>query len=450
MPPDAAGPRTVIVRDPDDTPDTAKLLGKIDNLDRGVLVVHPTPGITTLSELALAVLAALGKQLDARPKERSRRWWPLARAWTAGHQIEHVVVDRAHTLPAELIHQLIALAHATQATTWFIDAHMPDTAPALTALDGAEMASLPQLSGLADVSRSRPSHQPATTRQIPPLSMPRAGFLTFRYACERQLPARHVSDVDAAWRATFDTTESWILRTAPYYRSIRPSTTQLRDTLPTLGRTLSVRLAALLYTAANPSTALLRLRATEAALFRYGLLLRHQPQRTGGHDHLLQCPLTPIAAATINRTVSTNAAAAAVLHLVYPRSSADHSHFGDLQPWRVDNVHPDGSRLLTEYGSIPIPAAGQPLLRAHLHALRADGRAAGHAPLIDQQRNGQAALAQQVLATLKPTPPPRPARSAHSGTYLYGYATAWMADRGLSLHALTELRSPDDLLGRLP
>jgi hypothetical protein len=49
-----------------------------------------------------------------------------------------------------------------------------------------------------------------------------------------------------------------------------------------------------------------------------------------------------------------------------------------------------------------------------------------------------------VLAALKLASPPRKPWYAVSGTYLHGYATAWMADRGLSLHSLADLNPPDE------
>ena len=426
MPADDPGhARMIIVGDPDDGPDTGKLLNHIDNLDRGVLVVHPVPGTTGLPDLALAVLAALGKDLDARPKHHPRRWWDLARAWTVGHRIDHLVVDRAHTLPANLVHHLTGLAATAQATVWFIDAHAPGAAPALAALGATETASVGHLHRLAETARSRPPHPNTSAGQIPAMSMPCAGFLTFRYACERHLPAAHVRDVDAAWRAAFGATQSWLMRTAPYDRLSRPPIGQLRAALPAIAATLSARLAAVLYTAVNQSTALLRLRATEAALFRHGLLLHHQPHRAGGHEHLLHCPLTPIAAATINRTVSTHAAAAAILHLIYPLTSAGRWYHGEPRSWRVGNLRADGSLLLTSHGRIPIPSEAQPAVRAHLHALQDAGQAAADSPLIDEQRHSQVTLAEQVLAPLKLTPRPG-TPEATAKCKVADYLSSWM------------------------
>jgi hypothetical protein len=312
MPADPASPRIIIVRDPEDTPDTGKLLTRIHDVSRGVLVVRPAPATSSPTELALAVLAALGKHLDGRPVDDRGHWWDRARSWTVGHRIEHLVVDRAHTLPAELIHRLLGLAQAAQAATlWFVDADAYRTTPALTRLGTGLAVPAQHLLELADVVPDRPQHPPGTGAQLPTLIMPSAGFLTFRYACQRQLPADQVRLVDAAWQATFDTVRSGLLRTPPYDRTMRPAVEQVKAALPGLAGSLSVTLAGLLYTASNPATALLRLRAAEVALFRHGLLLRHRPRHRGGQDHL-RCPVTPIVAATINRTVSTNAAAAAV------------------------------------------------------------------------------------------------------------------------------------------
>lgn len=444
MPADPPTPRIVIVRDPEDTPETGKLLTRIHDVSRGVLVVRPAPGTSSPTDLALAVLAALGKHLDGRPVDDRSHWWDRARSWTVGHRIEHLIVDRAHTLPAELIHRLLGLAQAAQAATlWFVDADAYRTTPALTKLGTNLAVPAQHLLELADVVPARSHHTPGPTAQLPALTMPSAGFLTFRYACQRQLPAEQVQLVDAAWQAAFGTVRSWLLRTPPYNRTMRPADDEIKAALPSLAERLSVTLAGLLYTAGNVATALLRLRAAEVALFRHGLLLRHRPRHRSDQDHL-RCPVTPIVAATINRAVSTNAAAAAVLHLLFPLISTNRRQVTDLRSWRVDDVHPSGSQLLTGHGAIPVPPEAQPVLRARLHTLRAGGRPTEDTPLIDQRQHSLSELAQQVLAPLDFTRP-GPYRSGPIGPYLYGCATAWMAERGFSVHALADLDPPDNL-----
>ncbi|MEV6348371.1 hypothetical protein [Actinoplanes sp. NPDC051851] len=413
-------------------------------------MVRAAPGTVNRQELALAVLAALGKQLNTRPAEPAHRWWNLAQAWTVGHRIQHLVVDRAHTLPVELIRELRALAGAANATVWFVDAHPSGTVPALAGLPGAQTGNIDNLHEFARAGRSTAQPSDQRTRQVPAMTMPCAGFLTFRYACQRQLPADRVRQVDDAWLAAFGSAQSWLLRCYPYDETIRPAAAQIRAALPAISAALSARLAEQLYTAGNQATALLRLRATEAAVFRHGLLMRHQPRRAGGHEHLLRCPLTPVLAALINRTVSTNAAAAAALHLIYPIISADQRHLGEPRSWRVGNVDVDGSRLLTDYGAIPVPADAQPVLRAHLHTLHADRRAAPDAALIDQHRHSLTDLIEQVLAPLNLVASTSPPVYGIRGTYLYGHATAWMADRGLSLHSLADLTPPSDFPVALP
>jgi hypothetical protein len=444
MPAEPANPRIVIVRDPEDTPDTGKLLTRIHDVSRGVLVVRPAPATSSPSELALAVLAALGKHLDGRPAGDRGRWWDRARSWTVGHRIEHLVVDRAHTLPAELIHRLLELAQTAQAATlWFVDADAYRTSAALARLGDGPAVPAQQLLELADVVPGRAQHPPDLGAQLPALIMPTAGFLTFRCACQQQLPAEQVRPADAAWQATFGAVRSGLLHLPPYHRSVRPSDELIKAALPRLAESLSVTLAGLLYTAGNAATALLRLRAAEAALFRHGLLLRHRPRPRSDRDHL-RCPVTPIVAATINRAVSTNAAAAAVLHLLFPLISTDRRQVSELRSWRVHDVHPDARQLLTGHGAIPVPAEAQPALRARVHTLHADGRTTDDTALIDQRRHSLAELARQVLAPLGLTRP-GPAGPAPTSTYLYGCATAWMAERGMSLHALADLDPPDTL-----
>src|SRR5690349_1292852 len=114
---------TVVVRDPRDTKATRGVLARIDDLERGVLVVRPVPGTRSPTTLAMAVLTALGKRVDQQTRIRGSGWWSLARAWTVGHQVNSLVIDRAHTLTRPLVQMLIELATAADAVgIWFIDA----------------------------------------------------------------------------------------------------------------------------------------------------------------------------------------------------------------------------------------------------------------------------------------------------------------------------------------
>lgn len=428
-------PSIVVVRDPHDTPATRTLLERIDQLDRGVLVVRPVPGTSSPAVLALAILAALGKQVDPPPRGLTRHWWALACAWAVGHQVDYLVIDRAHTLPTRLITQLIELAtDITAIGVWFIDPS--PGAPALADLDGVTVQPPHQLLNLTLNQPDRPA-QPRTGPHIAPLDLPPAGFLTFRYACQRLLPAADRARVDDAWLRFFDDTRGWLRSTKLLDDTVRPDPRRLiAATLP-LSAMLSVRLAVLFYTARHHADAMLRLRATQAALFREGILLHHEPRNPELPDPGLGSRLTPDVAAAISHTVSTAAATAAVLHLINPLTGLG---YPVPRPPRLADLAADGSQLLTAHGPVPVPVCAQPVLRAHRHLLDPTGAAAPDTALFAGERATSRELAAQGLRPLKLTSDPGP-RYRRSRAYLRGYATDWMRHRGLELCALAEIHA---------
>lgn len=233
--------RVMVGRDPHDTPDTRDLLAQIDNLDRGVLVVRPVPGTASPAVLALAVLAALGKQVEPRPHEPQRQWWRLARAWMVGHQVDHLVVDRAHTVPGKLIRDLIGLAvTAGAAGRWFIDASPKRIAPVLTELDAVTERPR-QLLNLTLVEPDKPPSHHDHGRHRPPVLLPHTGFLYFRDACQQQLAVADAALVGFAWEHAHETMEQW-LRSLDLFAYDRPSDLQLFTEAPRLTPMLSAQL----------------------------------------------------------------------------------------------------------------------------------------------------------------------------------------------------------------
>jgi transcriptional regulator with XRE-family HTH domain len=182
------------------------------------------------------------------------------------------------------------------------------------------------------------------------------------------------------------------------------------------------------------------LRAVQAALFRDGLLLHHEPRLARAARKDLRCRLTPNVAATINRAVSTTTAAAAVVHLVDPLARTPWIR---LQPWRRDCIEPDGSQLHTQHGPVPVPTCARPILRARLHWTDPTGTADpetnpfAHATSLDD-------LAAQALRPLR-LGGGSELRYRNSRSYPRGHSTAWMHERGLELCPLAELAPREPL-----
>jgi hypothetical protein len=117
------------------------------------------------------------------------------------------------------------------------------------------------------------------------------------------------------------------------------------------------------YAAGSAGEALVRLRAIQAGLLREGLLLHHH-NRPG--DAGLGHRLTPAAVSAINRTLSTQNAAAAVLYLLFPfsrRDSEAYWHPGDMTD---DSISPSARDVTIEGIHLPVPAHARAALLAHV------------------------------------------------------------------------------------
>jgi hypothetical protein len=198
--------RLLIVHDPDDEPSTQRLLAEIHDPGRGILVVRPTPGTTNHNNFALAVLAGLGKQIHPAPRGVGDLW-TLARAWTIGHQPDHLIVDRAHTLPQHLRADLLQLASDAAAVTLRLvvagsaDPALPGPMP--------DIVEKPSFLHNLKLHQREPPPLPTGLR-VPNITLPADGFLTFRAACRWVLDRDDATVVDKVWSDTLFAVSGWL------------------------------------------------------------------------------------------------------------------------------------------------------------------------------------------------------------------------------------------------
>lgn len=427
--------RTVLVRDADDSVMTRRLLDIVDDIDRGVIVVRPIPGESDRETFALSVLYALGKHVDQKAafSLRGLCWW-FAETWLAGHRITTAVVDRAHTLSRGLLEDLIAMARRAGTDVWLLDASPRSTA-AMTRL-ADEVLDMPEylskLAALEPKSATR-GHEPDRL-QILDIHLPDTGFLSFRADCARQLSADVFTQVDAAWRETFDAMFGWKERGYRVLREAHPGVDDIG--LPHLASKLSVDLADLIFSAHNQSTALLRIRATQAALFHDGLVLHHEPAAATVMARELHYPVNGTALQLLSRAVSPSLAFWALDYMINPIMSVPLRYRpAEMFP----GTDPEGLFLTTQYGQISVPPGARPILRAHLYdwTRRPDdfpqnsGREA-------RRRDYERGEKIHLLA-----PFPQRSRAGvdirRHRSYLPALGSEWMRQRGLTLSRIEDL-----------
>lgn len=93
------------------------------DLDAGRIVCHASPG-ATWPVLVGNLLGSLGKDRDALARDRWVRDGPaLLGVWLRAEQVQHVIVLRAHTLPAAALEALAALVTGAAAILWLVWHH---------------------------------------------------------------------------------------------------------------------------------------------------------------------------------------------------------------------------------------------------------------------------------------------------------------------------------------
>jgi hypothetical protein len=432
-----------LVTNAGDEAGTGAYLAALGGPDQHRAVVRPTPGERDVAVLGADVLVALGKNPQVLGAERiGAEAWNLARAWTIGLGVRDLVVDRVHLLTPEQIVALLDLA-AGQATVWLIYGGIDhrDTAEHLEFLGHpVEHLPWPQLpTGL------RPARAPQDQTTLPWPVLPAADFTTFLAACHRHLPRSEFERVATVYESAAQRADVW----AGVHRGSGP--TQLTAGL---GRWL--RDEQLPPTLA-PAEALVTLRATQAALFVHGMLLRWNTAALGPEPAgRLPGDLTTGRTAALSAFARTDHTAAAALSL--------HLNLGPIGfgCWRCGDVSPDGATLepprehgphpgqrpldaeLPCDGPISVPAHARPILAAHL-AYRRGAAARDQHPLFvhpnDKTQpihNGLRSGIQRIneRINLNPTWMHRSPCRWGADVGLAPRSPGWLTERGLTMHLL--------------
>ena len=363
----------------------------------GRLIVRPTPGGAT-GDLVLDVLAAAGTSPGHALEEKLAvaAAWKVAAAWLTGDQITIVVVDRAHLLRMPAIDRLAELAAATGATLYLIWSAEPDQ----RLKDAENRFEHSERLELEDFPDRLPLPLPAAVDQPPakryPTDLPLVDFPLFLATARRRLTPEHFAHVREQFDRERATALAWIENNLGYvHRTMADRVIHyLRD--ERIGP------------AESGPTALIRLRATQAAFLISGMALRWQPATLGPDPAgRLTTMLSDKIARALRTGVSPESAAATALSLYFctgpenfglircrhlspdghtlhippPRDLSTYDtgqHYWTRAPWRDDHNNFEAidiakTRHLVTTTPIQVPAAAAPLLAAHLAHRRAAG-----------------------------------------------------------------------------
>ncbi|MBO3742207.1 hypothetical protein [Actinoplanes flavus] len=464
-------PQVLLVDNRRDHASNVARLAELHQPAHGRIVVRPTPGGSSRPIMGLDLLTALGinpELLRKKGGQLNSQSWRLAQAWMHGHGVTELLVDRAHDLPAEIVADLAGLAAAAGARLWLVWSADTSAEKVLTALADTDrsvaLLYLPDFHELLEpvTAPYRRQRAPGPGDDTAPLpALPAADFTTFRAACHRLLSRRDFARVDGLYCHTADTVDQWIRHRLP-------------DSGPPALDDIAGPLAAWLrdvHLGPHPAPlALLRLRATQAALFGHGLLLRWNPARLGP-DPAGRLPGTLTEQTVTNLTALPRTDHAAVtalsLHLNKGAAYLNCWQIGDLSD-DADMLHPRPSHVHRHpvYASEPVyqdeladvgvdeqpctqPVILPPYTRPILAAHRAYRLAEGATPADDlfwyltasRTRPDSAILREAVILScrrLNLDPPWMHRSPCRNGadTGLRPRIHGWLAERGLTLHEL--------------
>ncbi|MFE2864916.1 hypothetical protein [Embleya sp. NPDC059259] len=448
----------IAVLNPGDHVQATRRLIAVEGQNR--VVVRPSPG-GRVGDLALDVLAASGHSPDALLDERASvaAAWRSAAAWMLVDRVEELVVDRAHLLPTGATIALAELAARVGARLWLMWSTPDHPQPLLDELADigcdVEAITLPDFYQRLPLparhtrwtSWSHPSPHVWPDDERGRVLLPAHDFPLFLDVCRATLRAADFVGVRAEYDHEFHDTTRWF----DSHRALDPAD---------LAATLAFRLRDhRIAPAPSPEHALIRLRATQAALFLKGWLLRWQPQLLGQSSAgRLLGVLTPDIAERLRATATPQAAAATALSLHLCTGT---DGFGDIT---MGDTRPDGFHLIAHPDHDPtrghicgpdpvvLPEHGMALFSAHLATRRAQG-AEGADPVFlhpHSTANPDAALLEAVRRAchrIHATPPwlHRPSYCRH-GRHVprEGKLSGWMNVGALDLVPLSE-----DLRARL-
>lgn len=464
-----AGAQVIVVRNDDDGQAVRGWLKQFQDITTRELpcpqvLVRPTPSAVDQATLALDLLVALGKNPETLVGERiGTAVWDHARAWLAAAAVTDLVVDRAHHLAVDRLRDLAGLAAWLRCRVWLIWSGSGDLDAVSAAAQEARARWTSIGPDLLDRLLRLPSRLVPSGSRLASRVLPAAEFTTFRAACRRHLSPSEFADVDGIYLDAAGRVDRWIER----HHRLRGQGRQA------FGAELAVWLRdEQLGPVADPGAALVTLRATQAALFIRGVLLRWDPALLGA-DPARRLPGTidpnrlPHDLYAGARTAPA-AITALSLHLNQPPLYFD--------CWRVDDVPANGStvspRVTRHYHQAPqylsepdyrdaieatsgveeipcqhairLPRPAHVLLAAHRTYRLLQGAQVTD-PLFTAPRTGEQAThtglratAARTVARLHQTP-----QWLHGDDCRYGgdiglnrRVFGWLIERGLSVHLL--------------
>lgn len=350
--PDRLPPITILRDSRDDARLTHALL-EAHHPEAGLVVVHPTTGITAGGEFGRDVMAALGRPIRGLAETRvsgPESIWRAIAAWMIGDRVAHLVVLRAHRLTAAQRRRLLELRWLTGVhliLVWHGQYPQPRFDPDLAGTDYHLTTDIDTV--LHELTATSTGHTPPSAPPDLP-ALPLADFPEFHSVVRRTLDPVSAARVEAVEREGAHAGLRALSCTADFgdngpYSPLRSLLSRLVADSP------------------GPNHTIALLRGAQAAFYHHDwhLDLPNLPFSVG--PALTSIPFTPDIAARIRAGMANPVRAAALATALF--SGLVNNELARLL--RID-LAPDATTIhgLDTPALLAVPTLAQPVLRASM------------------------------------------------------------------------------------
>lgn len=350
-------PSLTLVHELADERELHERIRDLHDIGVGRLVIEASPDSRNLHWLALDVLRALGKKQGCAGSPRnSQRLWDWARAWTAGEQIQDLIVTRAQNLSLREWNYLVELAVFSGARLWLISQggslrrtqrEMVDKEWPFRRMNAEEF--LKHWAGVAPRAAVAKTNAGATVTHDADLpQLPGEDFTTFLAACRDLLSADDFERVDVLLADHRADTHHWLTG--------RRAGDELTED------EVAEHLRARMRTCRNQREMLVLLRAAQITLFYAGWLVKvslpRLAQQLGDEEQVYG--LDEPAARLLRGYSSPRYAAIGAVAL------ATRAGTPEIEPLDVNDITAEGDRITLAAASVEVPDYARGILRTHL------------------------------------------------------------------------------------
>lgn len=416
-------PRLHVVYDKDDLAENADFVNSLADIGAGRIVVEVTPDGRNLDWLAVDIERALGKNphLSGAGRNTNDRWLRV-QAWVIGSSVTTMFISRVQLLDVRRLKSVFELALACDLEVWLLAQQQP-LAPQMGRLledwpvEEVEMGTFRKRWRRAAASKTTPQVESGSRQRFP--RVPLDEFVLFRATCRDLLSPDDFETVDRIFQWAAAEAAAWIDAT---------------DGITEEAAVAFVR--GLVGPCSTLDEAIVRLRATQVALFRRRYLLKVDLDRVLALYAIEeQSPLDEVTAAKLAQYAATRYPAAAALALATGASPVE------VAALNIGEVLHEADTVAVA-GDSELPETARSLVGPHVVHRIIDGATAADPLFVmhttDESKRGDRAGGRAIERMLKLILHEVGVRITAARSYggLRGRSDGWRSREGISIQQL--------------